>query len=228
MKIFISYSRRDANDFAEKISETLQDEHSVFTDVSNIQVGDDWSNAIEDNITSCDIFLLIVTFAALKSKEVEKEVLQAQNKNKKIIPCFYRGIKESELKWEIGKLQGIEFANENQLARNIYYKVQHFKVNLQSKLETTIQAKVEPAIGSKKEEVKETEILKVEEIKSEAINAEAQPRIESPIVPHAKLRKVEEKYKFTSKRTVVLVIAIGSIVAAILSVYVSQYLSSQM
>jgi hypothetical protein len=108
VKIFVSYSRRDANDFAAKISETLEDEHSVFTDVSNIQVGEDWSNTIEDNIASCDIFLLIVTFASLKSKEVEKEVLQAQDKNKRIIPCFYSGIKGNELKWGIGKLQGIE------------------------------------------------------------------------------------------------------------------------
>ena len=33
VKIFVSYSRRDASDFAEKISETLEDEHDVFTDI---------------------------------------------------------------------------------------------------------------------------------------------------------------------------------------------------
>ena len=94
MKIFVSYSRRDASDFAEKISETLEDEHSIFTDINNIEIGDIWTNVIEDNIASCDIFLVIVTFAALKSSEVEKEVLQARNRNKKIIPCFYGRVKE--------------------------------------------------------------------------------------------------------------------------------------
>ena len=103
MKIFVSYSRRDASDFAEKISETLEDEHSIFTDINNIQIGDLWSNTIEDNIASCDIFLVIVTFAALKSSEVEKEVLQARNRNKKIIPCFYGRVKRNELKWGLGR-----------------------------------------------------------------------------------------------------------------------------
>ena len=105
MKIFVSYSRRDASDFAKQISETLMDEHNVFTDINNIQVGDIWSNTIENNITSCDIFVVIVTFAALKSSEVEKEVLKAQKKNKKIIPCFYGRVKRNELKWGLGKLK---------------------------------------------------------------------------------------------------------------------------
>ena len=222
MKIFVSYSRRDASDFAEKISETLEDEHSVFTDVSNIQVGEDWSNTIEDNIASCDIFILIVTFAALKSKEVEKEILQAQNKNKKIIPCFYSGIKGNELKWGIGKLQGIEFANENQLARNIYGKIKHL-VQLQSKLDTTIQGTAEPVKESKQDRIKNTEVPTEEEIKPEVPKAEVQPKIESPVVPHAKSPRVEQKYRLSSKRTVVLVVAIGAIIAAIFSVYASLY-----
>jgi len=226
VKIFVSYSRRDANDFAEKISETLEDEHSVFTDVSNIQVGEDWSNTIEDNIASCDIFILIVTFAALKSKEVEKEILQAQNKNKKIIPCFYSGIKGNELKWGIGKLQGIEFANENQLARNIYGKIKHL-VQLQSKLDTTIQGTAEPVKESKQDRIKNTEVPTEEEIKPEVPKAEVQPKIESPVVPHAKSPRVEQKYRLSSKRTVVLVVAIGAIIAAIFSVYVSVYLPQQ-
>src|SRR5437867_12182057 len=89
MKIFISYSRTDALDFADKIAETLGDEHSVFTDINKIQVGDIWSNTIDENIDSCDLFLAIVTSASLKSQAVEKEVLRARNRNKKIIPCFY-------------------------------------------------------------------------------------------------------------------------------------------
>ena len=66
MKIFVSYSRKDANDFAERIVEIYGDEH-VFTDVDDIQIGDPWSNIIEDNISSCDIFVVILTFASLKS-----------------------------------------------------------------------------------------------------------------------------------------------------------------
>ena len=73
MKIFVSYSRRDARDFAEQISETLEDEHDVFTDIDDIEAGDIWTNVIEDNISRCDVFLVILTFASLRSSEVEKE-----------------------------------------------------------------------------------------------------------------------------------------------------------
>ena len=125
MKIFVSYSRRDARDFAEQISETLEDEHDVFTDIDDIEAGDIWTNVIEDNISRCDVFIVILTFASLRSSEVEKEVLQAQKKSKKIIPCVDRGIEINQLKWDLGKFQGIEFSSKYELAREVYGKIQH-------------------------------------------------------------------------------------------------------
>jgi hypothetical protein len=123
VKIFISYSRKDAGDFARQIHESLMDEHQVFTDINNIQLGDIWSNTIEKNISTCDIFVVIVTGAALRSTEVEKEVLLAQRENKKIIPCIYRGIRKDKIKWGLEKIQGVEFTNEYQLARDLYSKI---------------------------------------------------------------------------------------------------------
>ena len=101
---------------------------------------------IEDNIASCDIFLVIVTFAALKSSNVEKEVLQARNRNKKIIPCFYGRVKRNELKWGLGELQGIEFTNKNELAREIYWRIYQYQNKGQVKSDATIQEPAEPAI----------------------------------------------------------------------------------
>jgi len=129
VKIFISYSRIDAGDFANRISETLE-EHDVFTDIKNIQIGDIWSNTIEKNIAACDVFLVIITLGALRSLEVEKEVLLAQHNNKKIIPCFYSDIKKNQLKWGLEKLQGIEFATEFQLAREIFSKIKDVKLEV--------------------------------------------------------------------------------------------------
>lgn len=64
MKIFISYSRRDAGDFAELIRTTLN-EYDVFTDVDSIHGGDVWNETTQTNISSCDIFVVIVTHQAL-------------------------------------------------------------------------------------------------------------------------------------------------------------------
>jgi hypothetical protein len=123
LKIFVSYSRRDAGDFAEQIRESLIDEHEVFTDVNNIQLGDVWSNIIEENISTCDIFVVIVTYRALQSPHVESEILQAQRENKKIIPCFHKSVTNGYIKWGLDKIQGIEFTNEYQLARDLHYKI---------------------------------------------------------------------------------------------------------
>jgi len=123
VKIFVSYSRRDA-DFARQINEYFQGSgYDVFTDVKNIQLGDVWNSAIESNISNCDIFVVIITNAALRSTEVEKEVLQAQKENKKIIPCIHKDVNYDEIKWNLKSIQGIEFQDKYELARDLYSKI---------------------------------------------------------------------------------------------------------
>jgi tetratricopeptide (TPR) repeat protein len=124
LKIFVSYSRTDAGDFAGQIYQGLKDEHDVFTDVNNIQAGDIWSNVIGRNISSCDVFVPIITHAALRSPHVEQEVLQAQRENKKIIPCFHRYVSKNQIKWNLSRFQGVEFDNKYDLARDLYYKIE--------------------------------------------------------------------------------------------------------
>jgi hypothetical protein len=131
VKIFVSYSRRDAGDFANQVDRHLSSfKYDIFTDVNDIRGGDIWSNTIETNISSCDIFVVIVTLAALHSPHIEREVLQAQKENKKIIPCFFRGINPNKIKWGIDKIRAIEFSDKYELARDLYSKIafQNFSV----------------------------------------------------------------------------------------------------
>ena len=124
MKIFVSYSRRDAGDFAEQIRRHFSGfRYDVFTDVDSIDVGDVWSNTISENISNCDIFVIIITHASIISSEVEKEVLQAPRENKIIIPCVHSTISYDEIKWGLEKIQGIEFNNQYDLARNLYSRI---------------------------------------------------------------------------------------------------------
>ena len=117
MKVFVSYSRRDASDFANQIQRHLSTfKYNIFTDVDSIRVGEIWSNTIEENISNCDIFVIIVTNGALQSPHVEVEVLQAQKEKKTIIPCFHRSVIDSDIKWGLNDIQGVEFTNEFQLA----------------------------------------------------------------------------------------------------------------
>jgi hypothetical protein len=124
MKIFVSYSRRDAGDFANQIDIHLSTfNYDIFTDIHDIRGGDIWSNTIEQNISNCDIFVVIVTSGALYSLHVEREVLQAQRENKKIIPCIYIGIKKDKIKWGVEKFQGVEFSDKYELARLLESKI---------------------------------------------------------------------------------------------------------
>jgi hypothetical protein len=124
-KIFVSYSRRDAGDFAEQIQNHFAGfgEYDIFTDVDSIRVGDIWTSTIEGNISNCDIFVVIVTPGALQSPHVENEVLQAQREKKRIIPCFHRNVSASDIKWELDKIQGVRFEDRYELARNLYSRV---------------------------------------------------------------------------------------------------------
>ena len=128
MKIFVYYSRKDAGDFANQIHMHLSSsKDDIFTDVDSIKVGEIWSNTITTNISNCDIFVVIVTYGALQSPHVENEVLQAQKEKKIIIPCFHRTVIGSDIKWGLDKIQGVEFDDKYELARNIQSKISSSK-----------------------------------------------------------------------------------------------------
>ncbi|HXS61113.1 MAG TPA: TIR domain-containing protein [Candidatus Sulfopaludibacter sp.] len=125
MKIFISYSRNDASNYAQHVHKVLTEKgYSVFTDVKSIQLGEEWSNVIEKNISKCDIFVIIVTPIVLSSKHIENEIMQAINENKRIIPCFHKYSKRQELKWNLDKYQGIEFNDQFDLMLHLYARIE--------------------------------------------------------------------------------------------------------
>lgn len=124
MKIFVSYSRKDAGDFAEQIQKYLPGfNYDVFTDTKSINVGDIWTTTIEENISKCDFFVVIITYGALQSPHVENEVLQAQREDKKIIPCIQKDTYYEKIKWDLRSRQGIEFDDRFDLARKLYFHI---------------------------------------------------------------------------------------------------------
>jgi len=128
LRIFVSYSRRDAGDFAEAIRDHLTSfNNTVFTDTNSINGGEIWSDVIEDNISNCNIFVVIITHGALISQHVDKEVLQAKRDKKRIIPCVHRYVGVAHSKWGLEKIQGITFNNEYNLARELMNIIEQFK-----------------------------------------------------------------------------------------------------
>jgi hypothetical protein len=166
VKIFISYSRRDAGDFAEQISKHLANfNYDIFTDIDSITAGDVWSTTIETNISNCDIFVIIVTHGALHSPHVSNEVLQAQREKKRIIPCLHKTLGHSDIKWGLDKIQGIDFYDKFELARNLYSKISRNKNATESDQETA-----EPMAGQGSEQPKSPEITSSEKGERHANN----------------------------------------------------------
>lgn len=89
MKLFISYKRDTGIDIAARIRDYLVNNgHDVFFDIEDMHLGR-FENQIEQFISECDSFILILTKGALESEWVQKEIrLELKKKKPNIIPIF--------------------------------------------------------------------------------------------------------------------------------------------
>jgi tetratricopeptide (TPR) repeat protein len=119
--IFISFSTADGKDIADHIHEHyIRKGYNVFYSPKAIPYGREWREEIKRNIEKCDIFLLIATWAALDSQEVRKEIDEAKQLGKRIIPCRPDDVDWSDLeKFQIDLTQGPEFDSKYELVRKI-------------------------------------------------------------------------------------------------------------
>ena len=115
LNIFISYKRGEGDNIAREIENYLTRKKNflVFRDVDKIEGGEDWNQKITRSIKKSDIFILIVTSLALTSEEVDKEVREAQRWNKRILPCKLDIINLEKLKWNLGKLNILNYSEKN-------------------------------------------------------------------------------------------------------------------
>ena len=85
--VLISYSKEDQS-LAEKVLHALSSGGiSCWAAFQNLEAGDFWPAAITEAISKCDIFVLILTQHSNTSRQVVRELTQADNLNKKLY-CF--------------------------------------------------------------------------------------------------------------------------------------------
>ena len=88
-KIFISYSRKDLT-FVKKLASDLEDAgYDVWYDLTDLEGGDRWADAIEDAIRESEAFIVVVSPRSVESEWVQKEFLFAGNLHKRIVPVLY-------------------------------------------------------------------------------------------------------------------------------------------
>ena len=135
LKFFISYSRADGEDFAQRLyNHLVEKKHEVFLDTSSINVGAKWRPKIESKIDTCDIFILIITTNTIESEEVEKEYSLANNKKKLMILLKHNSLKHESLKWKLQERNLAEFDTSSSLIRIFDQKFRDFDILLTNDL----------------------------------------------------------------------------------------------
>lgn len=90
--VFISYFHGD-KDFAGRLIDDLSAAgHACWIDTSSIKGGDEWIMTIAEGIINSYALVVVVTFEALQSKWVQKEILWAQQKKKQVIPVILEDV----------------------------------------------------------------------------------------------------------------------------------------
>lgn len=86
--IYVSYSRNDG-DTARKLQETLQTRgYTIWIDYQDLSAGSVWASQIDQAIRAAEIFIVLLSPSAMKSRTIHNEISLAEKLQKPIIPVI--------------------------------------------------------------------------------------------------------------------------------------------
>lgn len=147
MKIsgFISYSHSDGTDLTHGLYSYLENLLSNFKPIYDEDISEgEKLEKIKEKLSVCDILIVIITPAALLSKEISDEIQIAKENGMKIIPCKNAYVRQSwkELPWKISDYKGVDFENIDDLKRKLVYSLSKILDELSQELKP-IKTKIE-------------------------------------------------------------------------------------
>lgn len=103
---FISYARADG-EFVLRLATELRDKGvNLWLDQLDIKVGHVWDRAVEEALEGCETFLIVLSPAAISSKNVMDELSFALEEDKKIVPLLHQDCK---VPFRVRRLQRADF-----------------------------------------------------------------------------------------------------------------------
>lgn len=135
-EVFICYETRTGLSYARHLKESLKKmKRTSFVAAEDLKAGDPEEDVIRETaIKNCKYFVVVVTFLALESEEVIKEINLAGKYDKKIIPCKYIKVDRISLsKLPIiidRKLQQIDFETKEDLANIVIDAINRIEKSL--------------------------------------------------------------------------------------------------
>jgi WD40 repeat protein len=110
LKVFISYSRRDASDFADELVAGLElAGFAPFLDRHDISAGEDWEARLGGLIAQSDTVVFVVTPESVKSQRCVWEVERTLGLSKRLLPVIHKPVADSDIPQQLSRLQFIRF-----------------------------------------------------------------------------------------------------------------------
>ncbi len=109
MALFISYSRQDTPQ-VDRLAAALTDAgYDIWIDRTGIEGGTEWRHEIVTGIESLEAFILVVSPASIKSRNVRKEINVAEGAERKIIPVSIAPVTlPPELRYQLSSVQMLD------------------------------------------------------------------------------------------------------------------------
>src|SRR5258705_11743524 len=110
LKVFISYSRRDASEFADELVAGLElAGFAPFLDRHDISAGEDWEARLGGLIAQSDRVLFVVTPESVKSERCVWEVERTLGLSKRLLPVIHKPVADSDIPSQLSRLQFVRF-----------------------------------------------------------------------------------------------------------------------
>src|SRR5262250_1300677 len=118
LKVFISYSRRDASEFADELGAGLElAGFAPFLDRHDISAGEDWEARLGGLIAQSDTVVFVVTPESVKSERCVWEVEQTVGLSKRLIPVVHKPVLDADIPPQLSRRQFVRFDTGRGLAR---------------------------------------------------------------------------------------------------------------
>lgn len=121
-KVFISYSRKDLSEVKGIIAQ-IDDSLSIkcWIDLKGIESSAEFRNVVIKAIDDCEIVLFMVSPNSIESKNVEKEIMYAYKKEKRIVMiCLNDSRPDGWVVFEFPRVDYIRATNEDQMQKLIH------------------------------------------------------------------------------------------------------------
>ena len=114
MRLFVSYSRRDASTVRRLVAALEAEGHDVWIDTDDIRGSERWRSSVATAIRASDVVLLVVSPAAMASSSVEREISVAAENSLRIVPVVIEDVPISVgLQYDLAGVQRVSFVDRS-------------------------------------------------------------------------------------------------------------------